>query len=61
MYSYFSYSVRDFLGKLCKYPQLKEIITPNLNMIANFLESNPEYGGIEQLNVDYNLIEVSSR
>ena len=53
------YSVRDFLGRLCKYPQLREIITPNLNSIASFLEANPKYGGIEEIEVDFNLIEVS--
>ena len=47
------------MGKICKYPQLKEIVTPNLNSIASFLETNPKYGGIEEIQVDYNLIEVS--
>ena len=57
---YCSFSVRDFLGKVCKYPHLSEAITPHLNTISVFLEANPNYGGIEEIEVDYNLVEVSN-
>ena len=60
LYLTFRYSVRDFLGKVCKYPHLSEAITPHLNLISGFLESNPNYAGIEQIEVDYNLVEVSA-
>ena len=30
-----------------------------LGKISSFLEKNPQYGGISQLEIDYNLIEVS--
>ena len=55
----FRFSVRDFLGKVCKYSSLRDVVTPNLNKISSFLEKNPQYGGISQLEIDYNLIEVS--
>ena len=55
----FRFSVREFLGQVCKYPHLSDIITPHLNMMSSFMELNPNYGAIEQIVVDYNLIEVS--
>ena len=56
----FRFSVRDFLGKVCKYPHLSNAITPHLNTISSFLEKNPTYGGIPEIEIDYNLIEVSA-
>ena len=55
----FRFSVREFLGRVCKYGRLRDVITPNLNKICTFLEQNPHYGGIDQLEIDFNLIEVS--
>ena len=55
----FRFSVREFLGRVCKYGSLRDVITPNLNKICTFLEQNPQYGGIDQLEIDFNLIEVS--
>ena len=55
----FRFSVREFLGRVCKYGSLRDVITPNLNKICTFLEQNPQYAGIDQLEIDFNLIEVS--
>ena len=51
--------LRDFLGELCAVPEYKAVLTSQLNNMVTFLQSNPKYGGIKAIKVDFNLIEVS--
>ena len=50
--------MRQFLGKVCKYPQLNEILTPHLNNLSSFMAANESYANIDQITVDFNLVEV---
>ena len=50
--------LRDFLGHICRYPSLRDAITPNLQRFCTFLEKNPAYGSVKAIEIDYNLIEV---
>ena len=54
----YRYSVRDFLGMVCKYPQLSEVLTPHLNTLSSFMAANKSYAAIDQITVDFNLIEA---
>lgn len=51
-------ALRKYLGELCVIPEFKNVLTGNLNNVVNFLESNPDYGGVPKIKVDLNLIEV---
>ena len=42
------------------YEELSDAITPIISSVSSFLETNPTYKGIEELEVDYNLVEVSN-
>ena len=50
--------LRSYLNKLCESPTYNEVITPQLDHVVSFLERNPDYGGIQRIKYDMNLIEV---
>lgn len=52
-------SLREYLGNLCRLDDYRGVITSQLNSMASFLEQNPSYEGIPNLEIDLNLIEVS--
>lgn len=45
---------------ICGKPEYKDVITPQLNSLANFFETNPAYQGVAQLTVDLDVIEVNT-
>lgn len=47
------------MGELCQNELYRDLFTVQLNNVAGFLEQNPSYSGIDQLEIDLNLIEVS--
>lgn len=52
-------NVRDYMGKLCDGEEQRNVLTPQLDRVAQFLLNNPHYRGIPQLDINYNVVEVT--
>ena len=52
------WDVRTYMGLLCTMQDYRDILTPQLGTVSKFLDANPEYKGIDEVHIDYNLVEV---
>lgn len=52
-------TVREYLNGLCGDVAYPDVMTNQLNSLVSFLENNPIYKGIQNLQIDLNIIKVA--